>query len=202
MEAKQYSASSRQPSPILERPSGDDSQRRRSARHSGVLRAVGRLAKRLQSQGLQTELPTRQVHRVWKVFLRCPYETWIQAIGKPRSVLDVPCSPFKVLTYGSATCVGQMVDCECERGGFVLLRVYCPPRSNEPCAEFKIDAEAKARLRTHSHLSRQRIWCEYDAGTLFLRGQVPSFYLKQLAQTAMAEVDGVQQVVNDIEVVW
>jgi osmotically-inducible protein OsmY len=61
---------------------------------------------------------------------------------------------------------------------------------------------ARERLRRESHLSVQRIWCEFDAGTLFLRGQVPSFYHKQLAQVAVAGMKGVAQVVNDIEVVW
>lgn len=61
---------------------------------------------------------------------------------------------------------------------------------------------AKGRLRNSPHLSMQRIWCEYERGELFLRGQVPSFYYKQLAQEAVAGLDGVRQVVNDIEVVW
>ncbi len=54
----------------------------------------------------------------------------------------------------------------------------------------------------HSHLAVQRIWCEYSEQTLFLHGHVPSFYLKQLAQTAVAGLDGVDQVVNEIEVLW
>lgn len=61
---------------------------------------------------------------------------------------------------------------------------------------------AKGRLRNTPHLTMQRIWCEFDCGELFLRGQVPSFYYKQLAQEAVAGLDGVRQVVNDIEVVW
>lgn len=48
----------------------------------------------------------------------------------------------------------------------------------------------------------QRIWCECDDGSLFLRGQVPSYYIKQLAQEAVADMEGVRQVVNEIEVVW
>jgi osmotically-inducible protein OsmY len=63
-------------------------------------------------------------------------------------------------------------------------------------------ALAKDRIRLHSHLSVQRIWCEYDGAQLYLRGQVPSFYLKQLAQSAVSGIDGVSQVVNEIEVLW
>ncbi|MGA2033621.1 MAG: BON domain-containing protein [Thermoguttaceae bacterium] len=61
---------------------------------------------------------------------------------------------------------------------------------------------AKQRLRQQPHLSVQRIWCEFEQGTLFLRGQVPSFYFKQLAQAAMLGLHGIGQVVNEIEVVW
>ena len=61
---------------------------------------------------------------------------------------------------------------------------------------------AKQRICRQPRLTFQRIWCEYDGDRLFLRGQVPSFYLKQLAQEAIAGMAGVVQVVNEIEVVW
>jgi osmotically-inducible protein OsmY len=66
----------------------------------------------------------------------------------------------------------------------------------------QIAAMAKDRIRQDSHLSIQRIWCECDGRRLYLRGQVPSFYLKQLAQAAVSGLDGVSQVVNEIEVLW
>jgi len=61
---------------------------------------------------------------------------------------------------------------------------------------------ARDRIRHHAHLSVQRIWCDYNGKRLYLRGQVPSFYLKQLAQAAVSGMDGVSQVVNEIEVLW
>jgi hypothetical protein len=61
---------------------------------------------------------------------------------------------------------------------------------------------ATQRIRRQPHLTFQRLWCDYDGGRLFIRGQVPSFYLKQLAQGAIAGMAGVVQVVNEIEVVW
>ena len=61
---------------------------------------------------------------------------------------------------------------------------------------------AQKRICRQPHLAFQRIWCEHAGGRLFLKGQVPSFYLKQLAQEAIAGMAGVVQVVNEIEVVW
>ena len=66
----------------------------------------------------------------------------------------------------------------------------------------KIAAAAKHLILDRPHLTHQRIWCEFDGEQLFLRGQVPTFYFKQLAQEAVADLDGVQQIVNEIEVVW
>jgi osmotically-inducible protein OsmY len=73
---------------------------------------------------------------------------------------------------------------------------------SESLPETKVVAAAKQRILHQPHLTMQRIWCEFDEGRLYLRGQVPSFYHKQLAQVAVAGMDGVGQVVNDIEVVW
>jgi osmotically-inducible protein OsmY len=66
----------------------------------------------------------------------------------------------------------------------------------------RVVEEAKRRIVHQPHLAVQRIWCEFDGGTLILRGHVPSFYHKQLAQTAVARMEGVRQVVNQIEVIW
>jgi osmotically-inducible protein OsmY len=66
----------------------------------------------------------------------------------------------------------------------------------------EVAVAAKARIIHHPHLKTQRIWCELDGDTLYLRGQVPSFFFKQLAQQAMLGFDSVRQVVNEIEVVW
>ena len=61
---------------------------------------------------------------------------------------------------------------------------------------------ARQRICRQPHLTVQRIYCECDGGRLFLKGQVPSFYHKQLAQEAIVGMAGVVQVVNEIEVVW
>ena len=66
----------------------------------------------------------------------------------------------------------------------------------------RIIAAAKQRIQHQPHLAVQRIWFDFDEGKLFLRGQVPSFYYKQLAQEAVTRLDDVREVVNEIEVLW
>ena len=48
--------------------------------------------------------------------------------------------------------------------------------------------------------SRQ-IECEYHHGVLTLRGRVPSFYLKQVAQTVLKNTVGIERIDNQVDVV-
>ena len=59
---------------------------------------------------------------------------------------------------------------------------------------------AKRRLRRDTYLFNKQITCEFHEGVLILRGSVPTYYLKQVAQALVAEVEGVQDVVNKIDV--
>ncbi len=66
----------------------------------------------------------------------------------------------------------------------------------------QVTTRAKARLLQRSQLRNQRIWCDFECGRLYLRGQVPTYYLKQMAQEAVVDLDGVLHIVNEIEVIW
>jgi osmotically-inducible protein OsmY len=60
--------------------------------------------------------------------------------------------------------------------------------------------QAQERLRAFHYYSFRHLHCEYRQGVLILRGQVESYYEKQLAQEAVARLEGVTQVVNELEV--
>ncbi len=63
-------------------------------------------------------------------------------------------------------------------------------------------AEAAERcLRRSSYLAVRAVSCEYHRGVLVLRGRLSTYYQKQLAQEAVAGIEGVSQVVNEIEVI-
>ncbi len=59
---------------------------------------------------------------------------------------------------------------------------------------------AKECLRVSPYRVFAEVSCECEQGVLTLRGSLSCFYWKQLAQEAVARVEGVTQVVNDIEV--
>ena len=79
---------------------------------------------------------------------------------------------------------------------------YSPTDCSGNLPSCQLVQAAEARLRTTPYFSVQRIACECDdRGVLFLRGRLPSFYQKQLAQEAVAGLPGVTQVVNETLVV-
>jgi uncharacterized protein YcaQ len=53
--------------------------------------------------------------------------------------------------------------------------------------EFKQDIErdVSQELQRCGYLDVRGVSCEYDRGVLTLRGRVPSYYLKQIAQTVV-----------------
>jgi hypothetical protein len=73
-----------------------------------------------------------------------------------------------------------------------------PPRAFAPQ---QILEGAESILRSNAYLALKNVTCDLREGVLTLRGCLPSYYLKQVAQTAVARVaDGVR-IVNEIEVV-
>ena len=64
----------------------------------------------------------------------------------------------------------------------------------------QIVQQARDRLFANVYTSGRDVSCECEQGVLRLRGRVSSYYQKQIAQEAVRRVDGVVEVVNEIEV--
>jgi osmotically-inducible protein OsmY len=60
---------------------------------------------------------------------------------------------------------------------------------------------AERLLRSNPYLTLKNVSCDWHDGVVVLRGCVPSFYLKQIAQEVVASVEGVERIENQIEVV-
>lgn len=82
----------------------------------------------------------------------------------------------------------------------MLALVKKPDRPRCPSSRIVVQA-AKDRLKRAGHLVGNSVSCEFRQGSLVLHGRLLTYYQKQIAQEAVRGLDGVQQVVNDIEVV-
>ncbi len=74
--------------------------------------------------------------------------------------------------------------------------MFSPTVRNFP----KIAEAANESLLNSPYRALRGVMCECDQGIVFLRGRLPTFYYKQLAQEAVVRVRGVIQVINEIEV--
>ncbi len=57
-------------------------------------------------------------------------------------------------------------------------------------------------IKTSPHLSGHQVFCQEESGIVVLHGRVPSFFQKQMAQEALKKLEGVEKVINELEVDW
>lgn len=74
------------------------------------------------------------------------------------------------------------------------------PSARESGESVEIVGEALHRLRRSGYSALWDVSCDVHGKTVRLLGHLPSYYLKQVAQAIVAEVEGVRRVINLIEV--
>ncbi len=63
-----------------------------------------------------------------------------------------------------------------------------------------LEHAAHQQLRDTGRSPLRGVTCEINGSTARLSGELPSFFLKQMAQEVIRHVDGIHRVVNEIEV--
>ena len=71
---------------------------------------------------------------------------------------------------------------------------------DERSAEQRILIEIAEAMERTNHRPLRQIDLHYDAGRVILMGLVPTYFLKQLAQTAAMSVSGVDRIENQLRV--
>jgi osmotically-inducible protein OsmY len=77
------------------------------------------------------------------------------------------------------------------------IRLPANPIRVRPSAEVALVERARARLQTDSH-RLNKVSCDYHRGALRLRGEVPTYYLKQVAQSLLLSVSGDHRIQNEL----
>jgi len=72
-------------------------------------------------------------------------------------------------------------------------------RSRVDDSEEVTECVRKSLEESAHHVLRTVSFC-YERGVLFLRGQLPTYFHKQLAQERVRRIEGVARIVNQIEV--
>ena len=88
------------------------------------------------------------------------------------------------------------IGCSYQGGTLLSLRVTAP----ELVAAQNVLEEAQSRLQHSPYPEVRRVECRFDSGILTLHGRLNSFYQKQLAQAAVADLGCITQIVNRVRV--
>jgi len=70
-----------------------------------------------------------------------------------------------------------------------------------PVGAASVCERAESVLRRNPYVALKNVSCDYRDGVLTLIGCLPTYYLKQIAQEAVARLEGVVRIDNRIEVV-
>lgn len=76
-----------------------------------------------------------------------------------------------------------------------MAQTYAPTRPSSPAA-----IDLQERLRNNPYWSVRQLVCYTSEDCVIVRGTVPSYYLKQVAQSLAMRIVGLGQVRSDIQV--
>jgi hypothetical protein len=76
-----------------------------------------------------------------------------------------------------------------------------PLQRNSMQEDEAILAEARTRFQRSPYHELHEINCDFREGVLILRGRVPSYFIKQVAQSAVFSLEGIGEIDNRLEVV-
>jgi osmotically-inducible protein OsmY len=83
-----------------------------------------------------------------------------------------------------------------------VLNTACAERARETVNPQPAPADLAERcLRSNPYPALKNVSCDLLDGVLVLRGCLPTYYLKQIAQEAVAALEGVEHIDNQIQVV-
>jgi hypothetical protein len=85
---------------------------------------------------------------------------------------------------------------------FHVDRAGTEPDKQSADPQARLQVEAERALRCGLYPALKNLSCDYQGGVLVLRGNLPSYYLKQVAQEVVAhQVQGLSRLDNQIQVV-
>jgi len=74
------------------------------------------------------------------------------------------------------------------------------PNGRHASAEAVTSSVAQGRLRKSPYVPLRNVSCSFREGVLTLCGRVPSYYLKQIAQSLMSDLPAVREIRNELSV--
>jgi osmotically-inducible protein OsmY len=77
-----------------------------------------------------------------------------------------------------------------------------PPQEEMASQGTELRIRVDSAIKGNPHLSGHSVYCQEESGIVVLHGRVASFFQKQMAQEALKRLDGVEKIINELEVEW
>lgn len=81
-----------------------------------------------------------------------------------------------------------------------INRIMSIAYDHHPLHDRVIARRAQERLDSSSFVELRGLTCDVHEGMLTLRGRLPNFYTKQIALSLVADVEGVEEITDRVEV--
>ena len=65
-----------------------------------------------------------------------------------------------------------------------------------------LESEVHDALAKSPYLTRKRVDCVAQDGRVVLRGEVGTYFQKQMATEVLRQVEGIDEIENHLEVIW
>lgn len=83
-----------------------------------------------------------------------------------------------------------------------ISAVISSDAADQSMIEERFEEKVSSALRQNPHLQSRNLRFEASEGRVTLRGQVNSWYQKQMAQESLLRLEGIDRVENQLEVCW
>ena len=83
-----------------------------------------------------------------------------------------------------------------------LIRGSLPVSLVESATPAELLHRVDSAIKRNPHLAGHQVFCQEESGIVVLHGRVSSFFQKQMAQEALKRLEGVEKIINQLEVDW
>ncbi len=77
-----------------------------------------------------------------------------------------------------------------------------PPQEGTSTHGTELRHRVDIAIKGNPHLNGNLVFCQEESGIVVLHGRVGTFFQKQMAQEVLKRLEGVEKIINELEVEW
>jgi osmotically-inducible protein OsmY len=82
------------------------------------------------------------------------------------------------------------------------VATYLSLQASSDASSSELILRVDRAIKQNPHLNGNRVYFQEAAGVVVLHGKVATFFQKQMAQETLKRLEGVEKIINQLEVDW